>query len=79
MSKRILFFGNEQLATGTAPRLAIISKLLELDYQITSIVISQANYQDSKRVLDTTSMEQFAVPQILEAATGADNQQPQSE
>ena len=61
MSKRILFFGNEQLATGTAPRLAIISKLLELDYQITSIVISQANYQDSKRVLDTTSMEQFAV------------------
>ncbi len=61
MSKRILFFGNEQLATGTTPTLAIIAKLLELNYEIASIVISQANYQDSKRILDKTSIEKFGI------------------
>ena len=43
MSKKIIFFGNEKLATGISTKAEIFSGLIEANYQIQSLIISQKN------------------------------------
>lgn len=42
-SKKILFFGNEKLATGTRTNLKIIHSLLNLNYQICGVILPDLN------------------------------------
>ncbi len=52
ISRKILFFGNEKLATGTSTNLRIIKTLIDMDYKISAIVLPSL-----KSALSTQKLE----------------------
>jgi methionyl-tRNA formyltransferase len=50
MSKTILFFGNERLATGVSSDTLIFKQLLSLGYKIPALIVSQDNSSSSRSV-----------------------------
>ena len=48
MSKKIIFFGNERFATGTRSSLLIINSLINLNYDIVSLVLSQKELKNNR-------------------------------
>jgi methionyl-tRNA formyltransferase len=51
-SKRILFFGNERLATGVSTDIPIFNGLIEAGYEISALVISQDGLGSNKKLQD---------------------------
>ncbi len=49
MSKKIIFFGNERFATGVTSKLLIIKALIKLNYEISSVVLSQKPLKENQR------------------------------
>ncbi|HEY4964724.1 MAG TPA: methionyl-tRNA formyltransferase [Candidatus Saccharimonadales bacterium] len=49
-SKRILFFGNERLATGVSTKTPIFSGLIDAGYDIAALVISQDGFGTDKKL-----------------------------
>jgi len=50
MSKRIVFFGNERIATGTTTNNLVLRQLIEDDYDITAIVVNNEQVNGNHKV-----------------------------
>ena len=59
MSKKIIFFGNERLATGVTTKNPVMNRLIEEGYEIDCLILNQDSYNSRK--LRTVEAEEFAI------------------
>lgn len=71
MSKTILFFGNERLATGVTSGAPALRSLIEAGYHIPAIIIAQ-NPQDKSRRARRLEIEEMAIAHGIEVLSPAD-------
>jgi len=71
MSKTILFFGNERLATGTTTNLPVIKALLDSGYKVPAIILSQ-HAQAKSRHNRTPEIADFAEENNILLLDGGD-------
>ena len=59
MSKKIIFFGNERLATGVVTKNSVLNALIENGYEIETIILNQEIFISRKEKINETEL--FAV------------------
>jgi len=59
MSKKIIFFGNERLATGVTTNNPVMNRLIEEGYEIDCLILNQESYNSRK--LRTIEAEELAI------------------
>lgn len=68
MSKKILFFGNERLATGITTSAPTLRALIESNYHIVGLVVAQKDIQKSRKFRDLEIIEianQYNIPVLV--------------
>lgn len=78
MSKRILFFGNERIATGVTTPALVLQSLIKAGYEIPAVIVAQEDQAKSRKerplevaaVAEAHGIQVLAPPKLSEAKEG---------